>query len=156
DRLRKVARAAYLARSGGDEFTVISEGPQPISVETLAARIERALNRKMKIGGKPIPLGASIGIAVFPADGADATALMANADAALHRAKADGRGVVRFFDRDTDTAARERRTLRHELQIAIPEQLLLHYQPQMWIDRELQGFEALVRWQHPTRGIIGP
>jgi len=68
------------------------------------------------VGYAPRP---SIGIAVFLADGADATALMANADAALHRAKADGRGIVRFFDRDTDTAARERRTLRHELQASM-------------------------------------
>jgi diguanylate cyclase (GGDEF)-like protein/PAS domain S-box-containing protein len=156
DRLRKVAAGAYLARSGGDEFALISEGPQPASVEKLASRIQRSIGGKIKVDVTRIPLGVSIGIAVFPADGADAAALTANADAALYRAKADGRGIVRFFDRDTDTAVRERRTLQHELQIGIPGQLLLHYQPQVRINRRLTGFEALVRWRHPTRGMIAP
>jgi diguanylate cyclase (GGDEF)-like protein len=156
ERLRKVASGAYLARSGGDEFALISEGPQPAGAEKLASRIERAISGKIKADKRWIPVGVSIGIAVFPADGADAAALTANADAALLRAKADGRGIVRFFDRDTDTSVRERRTLQHELLAAIPGQLLLHYQPQLRIDRELQGFEALVRWRHPARGMIAP
>jgi diguanylate cyclase (GGDEF)-like protein len=156
DRLRSAAAGAYLARGGGDEFTLISEGPQPTSAEALVQRIRRAINRRIRAGGKLIPTGASIGIAVFPVDGGDAATLTANADAALHRAKVDGRGTVRFFDRDTDAALRERRTLQNDLRHGIPQQLMLHYQPQMRIDRELIGFEALVRWRHPSRGLVAP
>ena len=156
DRLRSAAAGAYLARGGGDEFTLISEGPQPTSAEALVQRIRRAINRRIRAGGKLIPTGASIGIAVFPVDGGDAATLTANADAALHRAKVDGRGTVRFFDRDTDAALRDRRTLQNDLRHGIPQQLMLHYQPQMRIDRELIGFEALVRWRHPSRGLVAP
>jgi diguanylate cyclase (GGDEF)-like protein/PAS domain S-box-containing protein len=156
DRLRKEAAGAYLARGGGDEFTLISEGPQPRSAEALARRIQHAVNRRIRAGGKLIPTGVSIGIAIFPADGGDAATLTANADAALHRAKVDGRGTVRFFDRDTDAALRERRALQNDLRLGIPQQLILHYQPQMRINRELIGFEALVRWRHPSRGMIAP
>ena len=99
----------------------------------------------------------SIGIAIYPDDGADAATLIANADAALYRAKARGRGSIRFFEAEMDQQLRERRALQHDLRSAIErDELSLHYQPQARIDGEIIGFEALVRWQHPTRGLISP
>ena len=99
----------------------------------------------------------SIGIAVYPSDGTDATALLANADAALYRAKAAGRGTIRFFEAHMDERLRERRALQHELRAAIEnKELALHYQPQARIGGEIIGFEALVRWHHPIRGMIPP
>jgi EAL domain-containing protein (putative c-di-GMP-specific phosphodiesterase class I) len=99
----------------------------------------------------------SIGVAIYPSDGADAATLLANADAALHRAKVDGRGVMRFFEADMDWRLREQRSMRHDLQSAIAgNQILLHYQPQSLIDGTIIGVEALARWQHPTRGLIAP
>ena len=101
--------------------------------------------------------GLSIGIAIFPVDGADATTLIGNADAALYRAKAEGRGTFRFFEADMDQRLRERRVLQQELRSAIERnELALHYQPQARIGGEIIGFEALVRWHHPQRGMIPP
>ncbi|MFZ0841355.1 MAG: GGDEF domain-containing phosphodiesterase, partial [Xanthobacteraceae bacterium] len=104
-----------------------------------------------------ISISASVGVAVFPGDGGDATTLVANADAALHRAKADGRGRVRFFDAEMDQRLRDRRALQQDLRAAIARgELALHYQPQARIDRTIIGFEALVRWSHPTHGAVSP
>jgi EAL domain-containing protein (putative c-di-GMP-specific phosphodiesterase class I) len=102
-------------------------------------------------------IGLSIGVAIFPDDGTNATALLANADAALYRAKADGRGTIRFFEPDMDKRLREHRALQHDLRAALERhELVLHYQPQASIGGEIIGFEALIRWRHPTRGLIPP
>jgi EAL domain-containing protein (putative c-di-GMP-specific phosphodiesterase class I) len=99
----------------------------------------------------------SIGIAIYPFDGADAATLMVNGDAALSRAKRDGRGSLRFFEAEMDKQQRERRALQHELGSAIEhDQLKLFFQPQARIDGEVFGFEALLRWDHPVRGRIAP
>jgi EAL domain-containing protein (putative c-di-GMP-specific phosphodiesterase class I) len=99
----------------------------------------------------------SVGVAIYPTHGADATWLLSNADAALYRAKAEGRGTVRFYESDMDAELRERRTLQRDLQSALARnELVLHYQPQASIDGTVVGFEALVRWRHPTRGLIAP
>ncbi|MBV9240284.1 MAG: PAS-domain containing protein, partial [Xanthobacteraceae bacterium] len=90
-RLKPAARQAFVARVGGDEFSLISEGPQPATAEAVADRLRAALEPEFAIDGHGIGISASVGVAVFPGDGADATTLVANADAALHRAKADGR-----------------------------------------------------------------
>ena len=83
--------------------------------------------------------------------------LLANADAALYRAKLDGRQMVRFFDPEMDQRLRERYALQHDLRSAIAhDELLLHYQPQAKIDGEVFGFEALLRWQHPKHGFVPP
>jgi diguanylate cyclase (GGDEF)-like protein/PAS domain S-box-containing protein len=153
-RFRTAAEGAYLARSGGDEFALIAEGSQPAGAEALAERLREAMSSEIDLGGQTIRIGASIGVAVFPGDGDNATTLMANADAALHRAKSDGRGTVRFFDSAMDMRLRERRALQHELRSAVPHELVLHYQPQLRADGKLIGFESLLRWQHPTRGLI--
>ena len=107
--------------------------------------------------GQKIPLGLSIGAAVYPRDGSDLATLLANADAALYRAKVDGRQTARFFDPEMDRRLRERFALQLDLRSAIARnELFLHYQPQAAIDGEVFGFEALVRWRHPKLGINPP
>ena len=117
----------------------------------------RRCRSDFEIGGRRLRSGLSIGIAIYPNDGKDAATLLANADAALYRAKADGRGTIRFFEAEMDERLRERRAIQQELQSAIARnELELHYQPQAKIGGEIIGFEALVRWQHPTRGLVSP
>ncbi len=156
-RLGRAAQQAFVARVGGDEFSLISEGLQPATAEALAERLRAALEPEFTINRNGISISASIGGAVFPGDGGDATTLVANADATLHRAKADGRGRVRFFDAEMDQRLRDRRALQQDLRAAIARgELALHYQPQARIDRTIIGFEALVRWWHPTHGSVSP
>jgi diguanylate cyclase (GGDEF)-like protein len=157
-RLQAAVGGAFLARLGGDEFAVIAtDGDQPSAAEGLAERILAAVDEDIVINRQNMHVGVSIGIAIFPVDGADAGTLIANADAALYRAKAEGRGAFRFFEADMDKRLRERRMLQQELRSAIERgQLTIHYQPQARITGEVIGFEALVRWQHPQRGLIPP
>jgi diguanylate cyclase (GGDEF)-like protein len=156
--LRGAAGDAFLARLGGDEFTVIvAQGAQPATAERIAEDLQAALAEDVVIDGHHLHVGLSIGVAIFPTDGNTATALLANADAALYRAKAEGRGTIRFFEADMDKRLRERRALQHDLRSAIERgQLRLHYQPQVRMDGSAIGFEALVRWQHPVRGTVPP
>ena len=157
-RLRAAAEGAYVARLGGDEFTVvIADGPQPQAAETAADRLKAAFTEEIEVDGLRLKIGLSVGIAVFPDDGADATTLLGNADAALYRAKADGRGAIRFFEAEMDLRLRERRALQHDLRAAIANQeFQVYYQPQARIDGEITGFEALLRWRHPTRAFVSP
>ena len=151
-RLQAAATDAFLARIGGDEFTLVSKGPQPSAAERLVKRLQDALAEEIQIGDHQVRTGLSVGVAIFPEDGRDATTLIGNADAALHRAKAEGRGGLRFFTAETDAMLRERRALLHDLRSAIAaKEFLLHYQPQAKIEHEVVGFEALLRWRHPTR-----
>ena len=107
--------------------------------------------------GHYLKLGMCIGAAVYPTDGADAKALMCNADAALYRAKAEARGSVMFFEPEMRVQLQERHDLQEELRAALDrEELLLHYQPQVKVSGEPVGFEALVRWQSPKRGLVSP
>ena len=156
--LREFAGDAYLARLGGDEFTLITpNGDQPALAESLARRLQAAVGTDLDLNGQHLRVGVSIGIAIFPADGADATTLLNNADAALYRAKTAGRGKTRFFEVEMDNRQRERRTIQHELDSAIARnEFRLFYQPQAKIDGEVTGFEALVRWHHPQRGMVSP
>jgi diguanylate cyclase (GGDEF)-like protein/PAS domain S-box-containing protein len=157
-RLQAVCEEAFIARIGGDEFTVIrSGGPQPAAAELLADRMLAAVEGDIEIAGQTLRAGMSIGVAVYPTDGQSAELLLANADAALYRAKAEARGTMRFFAPDMDKHLRERRALQHDLRSALARQeIKLHYQPQASIHGEITGFEALVRWQHPTRGMVPP
>jgi diguanylate cyclase (GGDEF)-like protein/PAS domain S-box-containing protein len=157
-RLKDAAEGAFLARLGGDEFSLIlTEGAQPATAERLTARLLAAAATDIEVDGHPLRTGLSIGVAIYPTDGADAAALLANADAGLYRAKREGRGSVRFFDGQMDQRLRERRALQQDLRSAIEHgELRLHYQPQASIDGRIVGFEALARWQHPTRGIVSP
>ena len=156
--LQAAAGGAFLARLGGDEFVVIAtDGEQPGAAEAMADRLLAAVNQDIGVNGHSVRIGLSIGVAVFPVDGADATTLVGNADAALYRAKAERRGTFRFFEAGMDKRLRDQRALQQELRNAIERsELTLHYQPQARIDGKIIGFEALVRWQHPQRGTITP
>ena len=156
--LRALAGDAYLARLGGDEFTLIApNGDHPALAEIFARRLHAGVATDLEQNGQHLRVGISIGIAIFPADGTDATTLLNNADAALTRAKAAGRGKTRFFEIEMDNRLRERRAIQNELASAIARsELRLHYQPQTKIDGEVIGFEALVRWQNPQRGMVSP
>jgi diguanylate cyclase (GGDEF)-like protein len=156
--LRESAQDAFLARLGGDEFSLIATGgPQPASAEALADRLLATVDKDIEVDGHNLRVGLSIGVAIYPADGKDATTLVGNADAALYRAKADGRGNIRFFDSDMDKRLRERRALQHDLRSAVGRrELALHYQPQAIIGGDVIGFEALLRWRHPYRGMVPP
>jgi diguanylate cyclase (GGDEF)-like protein len=158
NRLRTVTGEAFLARLGGDDFNmIVTGGRQPSATEQLAKQIQELVSDAFTIDGRVVRIGLSIGIAFFPADGADAATLMVNGDAALARAKRDGRGSLRFFEAEMDKALRERRAMQHELGSAIEHnQLKLFYQPQARIDGAIIGFEALLRWEHPLRGRIPP
>src|SRR5262249_11929109 len=155
-RMQTAAPGAFLARLGGDEYTLITEG-DPSTVATTAERLLTSMAEDFDIDGNRLRIGASIGVALFPSDGTDDTTLLGNADAALYRAKADGRGTIRFFHAAMDQRLREQRALQHELRSAlVNNELVLHYQPQASVTGEVTGFEALIRWHHPTRGLVPP
>jgi diguanylate cyclase (GGDEF)-like protein/PAS domain S-box-containing protein len=156
-RLKQAAEGAFVARLGGDEFTLIVEGPQPASASTVAQRILELIAEEIEVDDRRLRAGVSIGIALFPDDAENASTLLANADAALYRAKGQGRGSVRFFEAEMDMQLRERRALQQDLQKALPEgQMSLYYQPQIRVGGKTTGFEALIRWHHPVRGMISP
>ena len=158
ERLQEACEGAFLARIGGDELAVISPtGPQPMTAEKLARRLSAAVNAEFDVEGHPVSAGVTIGIAIAPGDGDDTTALLANAEAALYRAKAEARGSIRFFESQMDQQLREKRALQHDLRGAIAkDELELYYQPQAEMDGTIVGFEALVRWHHPRRGMVPP
>ena len=157
-RLQSAAGDAFIARLGGDEFTlIVADGSQPSTAEALADRLQAAVADDIESEGHRLKIGLSVGVAIYPNDGVDATSLLVNADAALYRAKADGRGSIRFFEADMDQRLRERRALQLDLRVALAHgELTLYYQPQALIGGEIIGFEALVRWRHPTRGLVPP
>ena len=116
-RLAAAAGGAFLARVGGDEFTLIVDGPQPDTADRARRPADGDRDDDFQFDGHRFRIGLSIGMAFFPSDGTDATTLLGNADAALYRAKADGRGVFRFFEADMDKRLRERRALQKDLQL---------------------------------------
>ena len=157
-RLASACQGAFLARVGGDEFYAITAtGPQPATAEALAEKLCAALDSDIDIDGSPLCVGLTVGVGIFPQDGGDAATLIANADAALFRAKSEMRGTIRFFELAMDQQLREKRALQQDLRTAIArDELELHYQPQAHIDGEITGFEALVRWHHPRHGLVTP
>ena len=157
-RLQAAAEGAFVARLGGDEFAIIATGgSQPTSAAALAERLLAAVADDYNVAGQNLRATISVGVAIFPEDGQDAQMLMGNANAALYRAKADGRGTVRFFEADMDKRLRERRALQHDLRAAIERgEFSLYYQPEARMSGEVVGFEALLRWQHPVRGMVPP
>src|SRR3979411_1727003 len=156
--LRELAGEAFLARLGGDAFIPLPpNGGKPTPAEAIAEGLLEAVATDLEINGQHLRVGLSIGVAIFPDDGVDATTLLNNADAALYRAKGDGRGKTRFFEVEMDNRLRERRAIQHELSCALERnELRLHYQPLAKIDGEVIGFEALLRWHNPLRGMVSP
>jgi diguanylate cyclase (GGDEF)-like protein len=148
-----------LARVGGDEFDALIELHEGAPSSDLRARqMLDALSQPFSIAGKTIYANASIGIALYPSDGEDAETLQSNANAALHQAKVNGRGTMRYFSPEMSVRARERLALEADLRQAIEHgHLCLHYQPQVDVaSGRISGLEALVRWEHPERGMISP
>ena len=148
-----------LARLGGDEFAILQGSvEQPIETDALAARLNEVLSVPFDLDGHQVVVGVSIGISVAPTDATDPDQLLKNADMALYRAKSDGRGTYRFFEPEMDAQMQKRRALELDLRKALVNgEFELYYQP--IIDLELgdvRGFEALLRWNHPERGLIPP
>ena len=149
----------FLARLGGDEFAIIqTKANLPLDAMVLAYRIIKSASLPYRIEGHDIVVGASIGISVAPSDGANPDRLLKAADTALHQAKADGRNHYRFFETEMDAQLQTRRQLEVDLRVALPAgQLEMHYQPLVALDGDqISGFEALMRWRHPRRGMISP
>ena len=156
-RIQRDAQGAVVARLSGDEFGLIIDGDQPQAGRALAQRLIEAMAKEFVIDDKTIHIGVTVGIAVFPHNGSVPAALLANADVALFRAKAQARGSVCVFEAQMDQQIRDRRAMHRELSQAIKNgELVLNYQPQAKIGHDVVGFEALVRWNHPTRGVVSP
>jgi diguanylate cyclase (GGDEF)-like protein/PAS domain S-box-containing protein len=161
-RIQASARGGVVARLSGDEFGLIIDGKQPVAGMLLAEQLAEVLAKEFQIDGKSVRTGVTTGISVFPHNGSDAASLLANAGAALFRAKAKSRGSISIFEPEMDQQIRDRRVLHQELSLAIKNgELSLYYQPQALsrdtVDAsEVIGFEALARWQHPVRGFVSP
>lgn len=157
-RLNRETQGAFLARTGGAEFAaVVSGGEMPAAAADIAERLLNAVAAEVEIDGRRLRIETCVGLAFYPNDGTDAAALLANAEAALSRAKAHGRGVFHAFEPKTDSRLREHRALRQDLRVAIDRnELRLLYQPQALVTGEITGFEVLLRWHHPERGLVSP
>ena len=160
-RLQKTIRQVdCVARLGGDEFAVL-QAPEKNQVDgamALAGRILKAFTEPFDLDGRKLVVETSIGIALAPEDGSDADVLIKNADLALYKAKAEGRNRFSFFEAALGTQARKSRELEDDLRQAIVlQEFELHYQTVFDIENNrCSGVEALVRWRHPERGLIGP
>jgi diguanylate cyclase (GGDEF)-like protein len=148
-----------IARIGGDEFNILIERrPGMPWVDLVAQRMMDALAEPFLLDGQSVYVGASIGIALYPGDGTTAEALLSNADAAVHQAKLAGRGTLRFFSPEMSSRAKGRLSLEADLRRALErDELCLYYQPLVdLVSGKLVGVEALVRWNHPQRGLVPP
>jgi diguanylate cyclase (GGDEF)-like protein len=160
ERLRECVRPSDLVvRMGGDEFIVAAFGTQsPEQIEVLVERLGWSINAPLRFEGDTIESSASMGIAIYPDHGADIDVLMRHADIALYAAKAKGRRTHQFFTPSMSSAFVERVFLQQALARAIgTQQLFLEYQPLVDLKSgQLTGFEALLRWRHPERGLVPP
>jgi len=159
-RLQEAVRSSdTVARLGGDEFAILLVGADTAGAERAARKILDDLEQPFVVEGRALDIGASIGIAVHPAHGADAEALLRRADIAMYVAKRSRHAHATFASQHEETGGGVGRlALMAELRRAIQDgQLLLHYQPIIFLKTgEVGGFEALVRWQHPQRGVVAP
>ncbi|WP_108520147.1 EAL domain-containing protein [Bradyrhizobium algeriense] len=157
--LECVRETALIARLGGDEFAVIDYVTNPVVEATaLAEKISHALCEPFDLGDHQVTIGTSIGIAIAPRDGTNPDEIMKSADLALYSAKSGGRGSFRFFEPELDQLMRARRNLERDMREALAKgEFELHYQPIInAASGEPSGFEALLRWHHPQRGLIMP
>jgi diguanylate cyclase (GGDEF)-like protein len=158
-RLRNAARGNFVGRLGGDEFVVLqSVGGDRDSIDRLARDILSAIGQPLTIDGNELVPSTSIGIAIAPDDGQEGGTLLRNADLALYRAKEAGRGTYAFFEESLNQRAQERRQLESDLRLALEHnEFELHYQPLFDLEQNrICSFEALLRWNHPRRGLIPP
>ena len=160
ERIRGVIRDEdTAARLGGDEFAIlITNVTEPVEVAALARRFLTEIVEPFEVMGHQVLIGASVGIALAPGDGDDADRVLKNADLALYRAKADGKGTFRFFEAEMDARAQARRRLEMDLRKAMSAGALeIHYQPLVQLESgKVSALEALLRWPHPERGFIPP
>lgn len=160
DKLRESTRETdTVARLGGDEFAVIlTDMDRPDRPAMVAERVVRQLSEDIVLDGCLISTGMSIGIALSPQDGVDAEQLLSNADTALQAAKAAGPGIFRFFDAEMEAQAKAAHVLEMDMRLGIVRgEFELNFQPQLNAgSNALIGVEALIRWNHPTRGRLGP
>ena len=159
-RLRDVARHSdIVARIGGDEFALaLTDIDSPRFAARIADDLLPRVSDTVVVGEHAIRVSPSIGIAIFPEDGADGPTLLRSADAAMRRTKEEGGGGFRFFDQTMNRAAAERLDLETALRLAVERrEFVVHYQPQLRLsDRAVVGCEALIRWRHPKRGLVQP
>lgn len=161
-RFETAVQGGVVARLSGDEFGLIIDGVQPDAALELANRLLETMRDEIVIEGRSLRIGLTTGISIFPRNGSTAAELLANADAALFRAKAKSRGSVSVFAPEMDRQVRDRRALHQDLSTAIRNgELSLHYQPQARARHKIGsdhvlGFEALARWVHPVRGFVPP
>jgi diguanylate cyclase (GGDEF)-like protein/PAS domain S-box-containing protein len=157
-RLTEACDGAFVARLGGDEFTIVaSAGPQPATAERICERLVAAFGAEFRLNDHVVHAGCTVGISIYPQDGADVETLIANADAALYRAKVEERGTIRFFEAAMDQKIREKRALQRDLVAALEnEEFELYFQPQSATNGAIVGFEVLLRWHHAQRGMVPP
>lgn len=159
ERLRASVRSAdIVARFGGDEFAVIARVKDQQEATALADRILAELRLPFALEGRTVTLGGSMGIVMVSAPGARPDDVLQDADIALYRAKAEGRGVYRLFEPEMGEAIKRRQELKRDLKASVERgELFVEYQPLVdFRTPRIMGFEALVRWKHPTKGLIPP
>lgn len=157
--LRDCIRASdTVARFGGDEFALLIEDSSPAEADALARRIGESFMKSIDLNGHAVYVGCSIGISLYPSDGEDVETLLKNADAAMYQAKESGKRTYHFFTDEIKEGADEKLLLSNGLRRAIEnDELFLMFQPQFnMADKGITGMEALLRWQHPERGLILP
>ncbi len=150
---------SMIARLGGDEFTIlVTELNAPELAGIIARRLLEKIPEASNLDGHDISVTTSIGISVFPEDGTKADELLKNADTAMYHAKDEGRNTYQFFTDSMNQAALEKFSINRDLRKALQrDELILHYQPKVDMDtRKIVGAEALIRWHHPSRGMIPP
>jgi diguanylate cyclase (GGDEF)-like protein/PAS domain S-box-containing protein len=157
--LASVRTSDTVSRIGGDEFVVLlSEVAHAGDAGVKAGKILAALNTPLEIDQHNLRVTASIGVTTYPEDGQETAMLIKNADLAMYQAKENGRNNYHFFEKDMNVRALERQSVEENLCFALDrDELVMHYQPKISLTTgEITGVEALVRWQHPERGLIGP
>jgi diguanylate cyclase (GGDEF)-like protein len=157
-RLRRAARGHFVGRLGGDEFVVLQSVDNRDAIDRLARDVLAAIAEPFTIDGNELVPSTSIGVAIAPDDARDGGTLLRNADLALYRAKEAGRGTYAFFEESLNERAQERRQLESDLRLAVERgEFELYYQPLFDLEQNrICSFEALIRWNHPRRGLVSP
>jgi len=157
-RLKETCHWGYLARPGGDEFSIVTtpqRGDDP--AQDICDQLAAICDTEFDVDGQVIRVGCTAGVSIFPRDGDEIETLIAHADIALYRAKLEKRGTICLFEAAMDSQIRERRALQRELAVALAnEEFQIYYQPQATAQGRIVGFEALLRWHHPVRGMVSP